>query len=253
MDAILLIGDIAGKKSDQSSALTWYKKAVRANFQQKNLDNLHRNYAEIYKRMAVAFYDLGIKDSAFYYARNTYAVAMRLNNPILTISTGTVLVSLFRQEKQFDSAFFYQQLVSEKKDSLFTIDKEKQVHDIFFREKLRLKDAESLEDRNNALLKIYVLAGFITLLVISGITYRAKLQTKFNKQIAEIEMRALRAQMNPHFIFNCLASINRYIVISDTKTASAYLTKFSKLIRLILDNSSSEFISLDAEILTLRL
>ena len=66
-------------------------------------------------------------------------------------------------------------------------------------------------------------------------------------------MRALRAEMNPHFIFNCLSSINRYIVKSDTKTASGYLTKFSKLIRLILDNSSNEYISLDTEIQTLRL
>jgi sensor histidine kinase YesM len=66
-------------------------------------------------------------------------------------------------------------------------------------------------------------------------------------------MRALRAQMNPHFIFNCLGSINRYIVKSDTKTASNYLTKFSKLIRLILDNSSSDHISLEAEIQTLQL
>ena len=53
-------------------------------------------------------------------------------------------------------------------------------------------------------------------------------------------MQALRAQMNPHFIFNCLNSINRYIVKSDQTTASLYLTKFAKLIRLILDNSNSK-------------
>ena len=75
----------------------------------------------------------------------------------------------------------------------------------------------------------------------------------YEKKMKEIEMRALRAQMNPHFIFNCLGSINRYIVKSDTKTASQYLTKFSKLIRLILDNSASDHISLEVEIQTLQL
>ena len=75
----------------------------------------------------------------------------------------------------------------------------------------------------------------------------------FDKKAAELEMKALRAQMNPHFIFNCLTSINRYIVKSDNKTASNYLTKFAKLIRLILDNSAEEYISLDTEQQTLKL
>lgn len=78
-------------------------------------------------------------------------------------------------------------------------------------------------------------------------------KTKFSKMMAEVEMKALRAQMNPHFLFNCLNSINRYIVVNDTVNASGYLTKFSKLIRLILDNSANDATSLDNEIALLRL
>jgi len=66
-------------------------------------------------------------------------------------------------------------------------------------------------------------------------------------------MHALRAQMNPHFIFNCLNSINRYIVKSDQVTASLYLTKFAKLIRLILDNSNSKNVLLSNELDALKL
>jgi LytS/YehU family sensor histidine kinase len=66
-------------------------------------------------------------------------------------------------------------------------------------------------------------------------------------------MQALRAQMNPHFIFNCLNSINRYIVKSDQTTASLYLTKFAKLIRLILDNSNSKNVILTNELEALKL
>jgi tetratricopeptide (TPR) repeat protein len=75
----------------------------------------------------------------------------------------------------------------------------------------------------------------------------SRLKAEFEKKVAEVQMQALRAQMNPHFIFNCLNSINRYIVKSDSTSASGYLTKFSKLIRSILDNSAAEMVSLDAE------
>ena len=71
--------------------------------------------------------------------------------------------------------------------------------------------------------------------------------------MTEVEMQALRAQMNPHFIFNCLNSINRYIVKSDQTTASLYLTKFAKLIRLILDNSNSKNVLLTNELEALKL
>jgi len=73
------------------------------------------------------------------------------------------------------------------------------------------------------------------------------------QKMAEVEMQALRAQMNPHFIFNCLNSINRYIVKSDQTTASLYLTKFAKLMRLILDNSNSKNVILSNELEALRL
>ncbi len=73
------------------------------------------------------------------------------------------------------------------------------------------------------------------------------------EKMADAEMQALRAQMNPHFIFNCLNSINRYIVKSDQATASLYLTRFAKLIRLILDNSNSKTVTLANELEALRL
>jgi LytS/YehU family sensor histidine kinase len=73
------------------------------------------------------------------------------------------------------------------------------------------------------------------------------------QKMADVEMQALRAQMNPHFIFNCLNSINRYIVKSDQATASLYLTRFAKLIRLILDNSNTKNVILSNELEALKL
>lgn len=80
-----------------------------------------------------------------------------------------------------------------------------------------------------------------------------QVETEFEFKIAETEMIALRAQMNPHFIFNCLNSIKLYTLENDSQTASEYLTKFSQLIRLVLENSRSEKVTLQKELDTLNL
>mgnify|MGYP005666620561 CR=1 FL=1 len=80
-----------------------------------------------------------------------------------------------------------------------------------------------------------------------------RMKAEFNNKLAEVEMAALRSQMNPHFLFNCLNSINRFIQRNEPDTASAYLTKFSRLIRLVLDHSRSDTISLRDELDALRL
>ncbi len=80
-----------------------------------------------------------------------------------------------------------------------------------------------------------------------------KKQAAFQQQAVELEMQALRAQMNPHFIFNCLSSINRIILKNESKTASDYLTRFSRLIRLVLINSQKAMIPLEDELQMLRL
>ena len=75
---------------------------------------------------------------------------------------------------------------------------------------------------------------------------------RFKQQLSELEMKALRAQMNPHFIFNCMNSINRMILSEDGDDASRYLTKFSKLIRLMLENSENPIVSLEDELVMLE-
>jgi CheY-like chemotaxis protein len=70
---------------------------------------------------------------------------------------------------------------------------------------------------------------------------------------SELEMQSLRAQMNPHFIFNSLNSINMFILENNRLQASEYLSKFSKLIRLILQNSQETYIPLEKELEALQL
>jgi sensor histidine kinase YesM len=80
-----------------------------------------------------------------------------------------------------------------------------------------------------------------------------QLELNFEQQLAEIQMMALRAQMNPHFIFNCLNSIQLYTTSNDAAKASLYLNRFSQLIRLVLENSRSERVTLANELEALRL
>jgi LytS/YehU family sensor histidine kinase len=74
-----------------------------------------------------------------------------------------------------------------------------------------------------------------------------------DRDLSEAQLTALRAQMNPHFLFNCLNSINWYIIKNRPREASRYLTKFSRLIRLILDHSKSPNIFLSQELEALQL
>lgn len=80
-----------------------------------------------------------------------------------------------------------------------------------------------------------------------------RMRTEFNRQINEMESKALRAQMNPHFLFNSLNSIRLFILKNEVESASDYIAKFSKLLRMILNYSRQDMITVYDEIQTLKL
>lgn len=82
---------------------------------------------------------------------------------------------------------------------------------------------------------------------------KIKEKSDFEKRIAEVEMQALRSQMNPHFIFNSLHAINKYMLDNDKQNASAYLSRFSQLMRLILENSRQQEVPLEKDLSALEL
>jgi LytS/YehU family sensor histidine kinase len=73
------------------------------------------------------------------------------------------------------------------------------------------------------------------------------------RQRDSVEQRMLLMQMNPHFLFNALNSVNNYIGLNETAKAQEFLLKLSRLTRQILDNSRRQFIPLDEEIKSLEL
>lgn len=97
------------------------------------------------------------------------------------------------------------------------------------------------------------LAYLFSRMKINQVRKEEQLRADYEKRLSEVKMNALQAQMNPHFIFNCLNSIDASIVRNDTKKASEYLNDFSRLIRLILQNSRSSYVMLEDDLQALKL
>ena len=77
---------------------------------------------------------------------------------------------------------------------------------------------------------------------------RLEERNSFQKQFAALEQQALQAQMNPHFIFNCLNSIQQYILTNNKEKANEYLTGFAALIRQTLDSSNKKTVTVAEEV-----
>jgi LytS/YehU family sensor histidine kinase len=140
--------------------------------------------------------------------------------------------------------------VTEKHKKVSTIPLEGDVYSVIEKQDRQLKTTVLL-----TLVPVIVAFSFIVF-----IFYRAKRESFFKQQetefrlgISELEMKALRAQINPHFIFNCLNSIHHYMHQFDVKLAGDYLIKFSQLIRYVLETSSSRMVTLVDDLEALRL
>ncbi len=91
-----------------------------------------------------------------------------------------------------------------------------------------------------------LILGILILLITSYLVYRSnKAKNKANQLLV---LKSLRAQMNPHFIFNALNSVNSFISKNDERAANRYLSDFSRLMRDVMENSQEDFISLTKEV-----
>ena len=103
----------------------------------------------------------------------------------------------------------------------------------------------------------FLLIGLGLIGIASIISYLINIRKKDKKQyqvkMFELEMNALRSQMNPHFLFNSINSIKSYVIAKDKVEAAEYLTQFAKLIRMILENSRKKYLSIAEESEMLRL
>ncbi len=101
------------------------------------------------------------------------------------------------------------------------------------------------------LLTILITFGILTSIAFT-IAYATRKRTELRENLKASQLTALRAQMNPHFIFNSLNSIQDFIMREDKRSANYYLSQFSKLMRNILNMSTIQEVTLEQEIETLN-
>ena len=142
-------------------------------------------------------------------------------------------------------------LLENTQNKVLILEKDKELNiktiELLQREK-RLKEEQV---KRQYLLIIFLTVGLGLLVITSLIVYRNnRLRRKANRLLM---LKSLRSQMNPHFIFNALNSVNNYISSNNERAANKYLADFSKLMRNVLENSGEDFIPLIKEIEILEL
>ena len=234
--------------------------------------------------IAKAYFAMNDNRNTLNYGRQGLALSLETNSKQFIRDGYEILYLVFDRMHQTDSAYFYYRKYITMKDSVLNDKMKGKFAAYGYNQKIALLDDEKrLQQQTLKQLSLQksfliIITSAIILLSIVLIRYimlkrknevhlREKAENElamqklagemkeslFRQQAAELEMKALRAQMNPHFIFNSLNSINRYILQNNKALASEYLTKFSRLVRIILQNSQTALISLESELEALQL
>lgn len=224
--------------------------------------------------------------AALKYATEGFDIAQKEKLPVSLIEGHEVLSEIYHELGKDDKAYSNLRQYTILKDSIINRQflwrlssykkeaeaKKKKAEIELLNKDNQIKDEQLKQEH---LLKNVLITGLAALALIIGLLFRTlllkqrngrlkrsqledeltvqklesqKQESELRQQASELEMQALRAQMSPHFIFNCLSSINRFILKNESEAASDYLTRFSRLIRLVLINSKQSLISLEDEL-----
>jgi hypothetical protein len=259
------------------TALPYFLKGLTYHQQLNDRRQINRTLLDIAKTYAA----LKRNDSAILYAREGLAMALQTKAKPLIRDGYEILYTVYDRLHQSDSAYYYYQNYIATKETVMNEQTRGKLAAYNYEHKIELlgkeKQLQQQQISQAALQKKFLLIGFIGILILGLIILRnitlkrknekqqlqheialqklesERTKSEFQQKTTELEMQALRAQMNPHFIFNSLNSINRFILQNEKLQASEYLTKFSRLVRLILQNSQAPLIPLESELEALQL
>ena len=192
-------------------------------------------------------------------------IEMRGFKSVKIQSTYKLLSQLYFQKNQLQQAFKYQRLYLDylENNTVFSasatvarmtegnLREERERLIEFQKESIERQKNEEEIERLKLSRQLFIAGIFIGLVIVGFIFYILRLrQEKLKQKKREIELSQslLRTQMNPHFIFNAMSVIQSYIYANDPDKSSQFLVNFSRLIRLILENSPKEFIPIELEI-----
>ncbi|MCU0460003.1 MAG: histidine kinase [Bacteroidales bacterium] len=219
---------------------------------------------EYYVTLANIEQSLGNYGKALSTGMTAYSLGKEKQLPIIVSDASLLLSDLYGRTGRKDIAYGYLKEHMQLSDSISNDEFLKQVTRMEIQydydKKQKAAEYERMQERLisenkirqqrtliSSLGVLFLLAGFFSLLYLRHTRLRARYS-----QI-DLEQRLLRAQMNPHFIFNSLCAIQDLIMAEKPQKANAFLTKIARLMRNILENSREEYISLEKEIETLKL
>lgn len=155
-------------------------------------------------------------------------------------------LSYSRKEQEISQASRFAKDIAQKQSRILSLEKDRELN--MSRYQLAFQEQELVAERDTRQkLIIGSLAVVAALLLLTAFAmYRSTKQQKYANNL--LALKGLRSQMNPHFIFNALNSVNSFIATSDERTANRYLSDFSILMRSVLENSEEDFIPLSKEI-----
>lgn len=216
-----LVGTVFAEQGKYKNALNYLNRSIDIRSQYGYIGGIYPSYKEV----ADVYRKTGNMDLAYKYLNlySDYSDSARIVEVSAKIAE---LSELYRSEQR-------ERLIAIQADSI----------------ELQRKQKENTELRN--IFQTYIILGFIVLLALGAFIIYNRWKQRNIKQLqreAEMNQTLLRSQMNPHFVFNAMSVIQSYIYENDTKNSTKFLVNFSKLMRLILENSSKEFIPLGTEI-----
>jgi tetratricopeptide (TPR) repeat protein len=216
-----LVGTVFAEQGKYKNALNYLNRSIEIRSQYGYIGGIYPSYKEI----ADVYKKTGNMKLAYQYLDmySDYSDSARIVEVSAKIAE---LSELYRSEQR-------ERLIAFQADSI----------------ELQRKEKENTELRN--IFQTYIIIGFIVLLALGAFIIYNRWKQRNIRQLqreAEMNQTLLRSQMNPHFVFNAMSVIQSYIYENDTKNSTKFLINFSKLMRLILENSSKEFIPLGTEI-----
>lgn len=249
----------AFKAEEYEKSLKYYKKTLKLAIPLHN-SKLESN---AYGNMGNIFRERKVFDSAKYYYDKSIDISKSIDYIYNLEWIYKDYSELYADMGNYEKAYKYMQTHSQYADSLETQEYRLQLA----REKTRIEELKrqqemevlSMKFRTNRFLLWAVIIGLVAIIIIFILVYRnykTKSRQKIadmNNQISTLTQKNLRQQMNPHFVFNTLNSIQYYVFQNDKIAANDYMSMFAKLMRKILENSQHTYIPIKEEMDALEL
>jgi tetratricopeptide (TPR) repeat protein len=156
-----------------------------------------------------------------------------------------------QKEAEITQAITLSNELRDKQNRINSLEKDRALSESQYELAQSQYEINTLNTKKQKILIYSLIGGMMLLGAMVWFMFRSNKQEKLNNNL--LALKSLRTQMNPHFIFNALNSVNNFIAKNDERAANRYLTDFSTLMRSVLNNSERDFIPLSEEIELLKL